>query len=162
MVCLPRGSVTNGVTDTRTFDLDYRMTSVKDVGTGNIQYLSYGYDADNNVTSNTDHVTPADNQTFHYDLLSRISFASGPYGTVSSITYDSNSNRLAYGATAYVIPGSSNRMSKEATSSITTFPRGISAPSGRPRSRITNPTSLRPRSPQARRARSGMTPSAAA
>ena len=24
----------NGVTDARTFDLDYRMTSVKDVGTG--------------------------------------------------------------------------------------------------------------------------------
>ena len=29
----------NGVTDTRTFDLDYRMTSVKDPGTGNVQYL---------------------------------------------------------------------------------------------------------------------------
>src|SRR5271154_2563185 len=116
MVCLPRGSVTNGVTDTRTFDLDYRMTSVKDVGTGNIQFLSYGYDAGNNVTSITDHVTPADNQTFHYDLLSRISFASGPYGSVSSITYDSNSNRKAYGATTYTIPGTSNRMTKAGSS----------------------------------------------
>lgn len=114
----------NGVTDTRTFDLDYRMTSVKDVGASNIQYLSYGYDANNNVTSITDHVTPADNQTFTYDLGSRIKFASGPYGTVSSITYDSNSNRLAYGATAYTIPGSSNRMNKAGASSITYISTG--------------------------------------
>jgi RHS repeat-associated protein len=114
----------NGVTDARTFDLDYRMTSITDHGTANIQYLSYGYDADNNVTSITDHVTPADNQTFHYDLLSRISFASGPYGSVSSITFDSNSNRKAYGATTYTIPGLSNRMSKVGTSSISYISTG--------------------------------------
>ena len=47
----------NGVTDARTYDLDYRMTSVKDVATGNIQYISYGYDADNNVHTITDNVT---------------------------------------------------------------------------------------------------------
>ena len=29
----------NGATDAHTFDFDYRMTSVKDVGTGNVQYL---------------------------------------------------------------------------------------------------------------------------
>jgi RHS repeat-associated protein len=114
----------NGVTDARTFDLDYRMTSITDHGTANIQYLSYGYDAGNNATSITDHVTPADNQTFHYDLLSRISFASGPYGSVASITYDSSSNRKAYGATTYTIPGLSNRMSKAGTSSITYISTG--------------------------------------
>ena len=122
----PLASLTwgNGVTDTRTFDLDYRMTGVKDVATGNIQYLSYGYDAGNNVTSITDHVTPADNQTFHYDLLSRISYASGPYGSVSSITYDSSSNRKAYGATTYTIPGTSNRMTKAGSSTITYISTG--------------------------------------
>ena len=57
----------NGVTDARTFDQDYRMTSVKDVGTGNIQYLSYGYDADNNVHTVTDNVTPANDQTLTWD-----------------------------------------------------------------------------------------------
>ena len=114
----------NGVTDARTFDLDYRMTSITDHGTANIQYLSYGYDAGNNATSITDHVTPADNQTFHYDLLSRISFASGPYGSVSGINYDSSSNRTAYGATTYTIPGLSNRMSKAGTSSITYISTG--------------------------------------
>ena len=129
----PLASLTwgNGVTDARTFDLDYRMTSITDHGTANIQYLSYGYDADNNVTSTTDHVTPADNQTFQYDLLSRISFASGPYGTLSSITYDSNSNRLAYGPTAYTIPGTSNRMSKSGSTVIIYISTGnISAEGG--------------------------------
>ena len=67
----PRFTYGNGVTDTRTFDLDYRMTSMTDHGTGNIQYLSYGYDADNNVTRITDNVTPANNQTLTYDAIDR-------------------------------------------------------------------------------------------
>ena len=102
---------TNAVTDTRTFDQDYRMTSVKDHGLTDIQYLGFAYDDDNNVTGITDHVTPANNQTFHYDSLSRISFASGPYGTVSSITYDSNSNILTYGGVSNTVPSGSDRMS---------------------------------------------------
>ena len=63
----------NGVTDTRTYDLDYRMTAITDAGSSNIQYLSYGYDADNNVTTITDNVTPANNQTLTYDADSRLS-----------------------------------------------------------------------------------------
>ena len=114
----------NGVTDARTFDLDYRMTSVKDAGTSNIQYLSYGYDADNNVHTITDNVTGADSQTLAYDVIDRLKSATGAYGTVSSITYDSNSNRLAYGTTSYVIPGLSNRMSKSGTSSISYISTG--------------------------------------
>jgi hypothetical protein len=83
----------NGVTDTRTFDLDYRMTGVKDAGTSNIQYLSYSYNAANRVTAITDHVTAADNQTFAYDRTGQITFASGVYGT-GTISYNSNSSRL--------------------------------------------------------------------
>jgi RHS repeat-associated protein len=111
----------NGMTDARTFDLDYRMTSVKDKATGNIQYASYGYDADNNVTSITDNVTASHNQTLQYDNIDRISYASstGTYGTVSSITYDSNSNRLTYGATSYTVPSGSDKMSAVGASSIT-------------------------------------------
>ena len=114
----------NGVTDTRTFDLDYRMTGVKDVGTSNIQYLSFGYDAGNNVTGITDHVTPADNQTFTYDRNSHIKFASGPYGTVSGITYDSSGNRTAYGATSYTYQLASNRLKKAGGSAITFISTG--------------------------------------
>jgi RHS repeat-associated protein len=109
----------NGVTDARTYDLDYRMTSVKDVGTSNVQYLSYGYDADNNVHTITDNVTTANNQTLTYDAIDRLKTATGSYGTISTITYDSNSNRLAYGATSYTIPSTSNKMSAAGGSSIT-------------------------------------------
>ena len=71
----------NGVTDARTYDLDYRMTAVKDVGTGNIQYQSYGYDADNNVHTITDNVTSGNNQTLTYDAIDRLKSATGIYGT---------------------------------------------------------------------------------
>jgi RHS repeat-associated protein len=109
----------NGVTDTRTYDLDYRMTAVKDAGSSNIQYLSFGYNAANNVTSITDNVTSANNQTLTYDAVDRLKTATGSYGTISSITYDSNSNRLTYGSTSYTIPAGSNKMSASAGSSIT-------------------------------------------
>jgi RHS repeat-associated protein len=110
----------NGVTDTRTFDLDYRLTGVKDTGTGgNIQYLSYGYDATDNPLTITDNVTHANNQTLQYDGISQLKFASGPYGSVSGINYDSNSNRKAYGATTYTIPGLSDRMSVAGGSAVT-------------------------------------------
>ena len=45
------------------------MTNVKDTATGNIQYNSYGYDADNNVHTITDNVTPANNQTLTYNRI---------------------------------------------------------------------------------------------
>jgi RHS repeat-associated protein len=109
----------NGVTDARTFDLDYRMTSVKDVGTGNIQYTSYGYDADNNVHTVTDNVTAGNDQTLTYNRIDALASATGVYGTVGSVTYDSNSNRLTYGATTYTVPAGSDKMSAIGASSIT-------------------------------------------
>jgi RHS repeat-associated protein len=121
---LPFGPVSgffygNGVHDTRTFDLDYRMTSVKDVGTGNIQYQSYGYDAANNPTSITDNVTSGNSQTLTYDAVDRLKSAVGSYGTVSSITYDSNSNRKTYGGLSYTVPSGSDKMSAVGASAIT-------------------------------------------
>ena len=109
----------NGVTDTRTYDLDYRMTSVKDTATSNIQYNSYGYDADNNVHTITDNVTSANNQTLTYNRIDALKSATGVYGTISSITYDSNSNRLTYGSTTYTVPSGSDKMSAIGATSIT-------------------------------------------
>jgi hypothetical protein len=48
------------------------MTSITDHGTSNIQYLSYGYDADNNVHTVTDNVTPANSKTLTYDAIDRL------------------------------------------------------------------------------------------
>jgi YD repeat-containing protein len=109
----------NGVTDARTFDLDYRMTSITDHGTANIQYLSYSYNADNNPTTITDNVTGANTQTLTYDQIDRLKSAIGVYGTVSSITYDSNSNRKTYGAISYTTPGLGDRMSTANGSAVT-------------------------------------------
>jgi len=95
----------NGVTDARTFDLDYRMTSITDHGTANIQYLSYGYDAANNVHTVTDNVTPANSITLTYDAINRLVHAGG------SITFDSNSNVLTVGSVTNTVPASSDLIS---------------------------------------------------
>jgi YD repeat-containing protein len=94
----------NGVTDARTFDLDYRMTSVKDHGTSDIQYLSYGYDAADNVHTITDNVASS-TLTLTYDAINRLTSDGG------SITYDSNSNELTVGSVTNTVPASNNLMS---------------------------------------------------
>jgi RHS repeat-associated protein len=107
----------NGLTDSRTFDLDYRMTSVTDTGTGNIQYLSYSYNAANRVTAIIDHVSAAKNQSFTYDRTGQITFASGSYGS-STVTYDSNSNRLTAAGINYTYYAGTNRLKKWGTTRI--------------------------------------------
>jgi RHS repeat-associated protein len=104
----------NAVTETGAFDLDYRMTNLADTGTAALQDLTYGYDDADNVLSILDGVTPGSTQTFGYDVLNRLSSATGGYGTlgygydpVGNITtqttagvtrtykYGANTNRLA-------------------------------------------------------------------
>jgi YD repeat-containing protein len=87
----------NGVTDARTFDHAYRTLTIVDTGAAAIQSLTYAYDADDNPHTINDAVTPANNQTLNYDALDRLSSGTGGYST-GAITYDSNSNRLTYGA----------------------------------------------------------------
>ena len=108
----------NAVTDARTFDLDYRMTSVKDVGTGNVQYSSYGYNAADNLTSILDNVAAANNQTLTYNSANWLKFASGSYGS-SSLTFDSSGNRLTYAGVTYTYSAASNRMATSGGSSVT-------------------------------------------
>ena len=109
----------NGVTDARTYDLDYRLTSIKDTGTGgNIQYSSYGYDASDNVTSVTDHVTPGWTQGFTYSNSDQINYASGPYGVVSTIKYDLGGNWTKYDTTTYTPELTSNRFHKMGPTTI--------------------------------------------
>ena len=54
----------NGIAESRSFDLDYRMTALADAGKAAIQSLTYGYDAANNVLSITDAVTSGNSQRF--------------------------------------------------------------------------------------------------
>jgi len=94
----PFGPVTgmkfgNGVTEARTFDLDYRLGTLTDTATSALQHLTYGYDADSNVKTIADAVTPANSQTLGYDTLNRLNSAAGGYGSLV-YTYDQVGNRL--------------------------------------------------------------------
>jgi RHS repeat-associated protein len=109
----------NGITETRTYDLDYRTTAIKAANGGtNIYYSSFGYNANDNVTSILDNVTTSRNQTLNYDSSNWIKFASGTYGTYN-LTYDSSGNRKTYGATSYTIGSSNNQMTAVGASSLT-------------------------------------------
>lgn len=109
----------NAVTDARTYDLDYRTTGIKDVGTGNIYYSSYGYNANDNITSILDNVAAANNQTLKYNSAGWLNYASGSYGTNITLTYNSSGNRTAFGATSYTISSTSNRMTVANGSALT-------------------------------------------
>ena len=104
----------NGVAETRSFDLDYRLTGVADAGMSALQSLTYAYDAANNVSSITDGVTATNSQTLGYDALNRLTGAAGGYGSFG-YTYDSVGNRLsesvAGAPTAYAYTAKSNQLS---------------------------------------------------
>jgi len=97
----PPNSITyaNGVTETRTFDADYRETSRTDAGKIALQKLAWSYDSGNNVLGITDSVTTANTQSFGYDSLNRLTSASGAYGKLSYI-YDAIGNRVLDSSTA--------------------------------------------------------------
>ena len=103
----------NGVAEARSFDLDYRVTSLADAGMNAIQALTYSYDAANNISSLGDAVTAANNQTFGYDALNRLTSAAGAYGNLS-YTYDGVGNRLSQGLdgsmTTYEYASGANRL----------------------------------------------------
>ena len=85
---------------TRSFDQDYRLTNVTDIGTvrrglGRVaENLSYAYYPTNNVQAITDAVTSANSQSFGYDSLQRLNQASGGYGGFG-FTYDGDGNQLS-------------------------------------------------------------------
>jgi RHS repeat-associated protein len=104
----------NGIAETRSFDLDYRITSLAYAGTSPVENLSYAYDAANDVLSIRDGVTAANSQTLAYDPLNRLTTAAGGYGSLS-YTYDAVGNRLTDSAggsttTAYAYSAKSNQL----------------------------------------------------
>ena len=121
----------NGVSLTRLYDQDYRLTNIDSAsGSTAIQNLTYGYDTASNITSISDAVTTGRSQTFSYDDLNRLTSASGVYGSLS-FTYDgvgNRSTRVASGTTdSYVYPSSSNQLSSVTTgSNVRTLTHGAS------------------------------------
>jgi RHS repeat-associated protein len=105
----------NGVTETRAFDLDYRMTSLVDAGSSMLQKLGYGYDAADDVLSITDGVASGNSQAFGYDVLNRLTSADGSYGSLA-YSYDPVGNILKQTAgsvaTTYKYQAHSNRLTQ--------------------------------------------------
>ncbi len=83
----------NSVVEMRSFDLDYRLLNLTDMGASALQNLNYGYDADDNVTKVTDAVTAANTQSLGYDVLDHLIGGTGNYGTLG-YTYSAIGNRL--------------------------------------------------------------------
>jgi YD repeat-containing protein len=91
---LPYGGITeltygNGLVRTQGYDLQYRAASIQ---AGSILNLAYSPDPNGNITSITDALDSARNQSFGYDELNRLTSGSGIYGQIS-YTYDFVGNR---------------------------------------------------------------------
>lgn len=86
----------NGVSETRSFDQDYRLSGLTDAGTSSLQNLTYAYYPTNNVHTVTDAVTPGNSQSFGYDALQRLTQAQGAYGP-ETFTYDGDGNKSHLG-----------------------------------------------------------------
>ena len=56
--------------------------------------MSYGYDANGNVTSASDLVDSNNNQAFYYDALNRLTTATSPAYSTINLTYDHIGNIL--------------------------------------------------------------------
>lgn len=84
----------NGVAVTYEYDQDYRLTGIaSSKGTTGIQDLTLTHDGTDNITAITDALDATRNQSFEYDLLGRLTDATGYYGT-EEYTYDALGNRL--------------------------------------------------------------------
>jgi len=81
----------NGITETRSFDADYRTTEIASA----IQKFNYNWSpAVNLLNAQLDGLTAGNSQTFTYDALNRLAGAAGPYGTLA-YGYDANGNRTS-------------------------------------------------------------------
>jgi RHS repeat-associated protein len=110
----------NSLTETRTYDQDYRLTGIS---IPSFQGLGFGYDADNNINSVTDSVNVNGNSyaaTYGYDAMNRLTTAPG-----ESVSYDADGNRtqtIVNGATTtYNTATTSNRLLSLTGAQSTTF-----------------------------------------
>ncbi len=117
----------NGVTESRAYDLDYRMTNVTATGTaGALENLTYTLDNANNVNAIADAVHAANSQTLAYDIVNRLIGATsgtGGYGSLAWV-YDKVGNRTSQTAgsttTTYAYASGSNRLASIISGGTTT------------------------------------------
>ena len=79
----------NGIAETRSFDLDYRLTRLIAAGNSQLQDMTYTY-----VTAITDAVNSANSQSMGYDALNRLNSGAGFWST-QNLTWDPVGNVLS-------------------------------------------------------------------
>ena len=94
----------NRVSHARVLDLDGRVSTIADTigGTARLS-LTYGRDLAGQVTTITDHVAPANSQSFSHDVAGRLISATGNYGT-AIYSFDAVGNRLSDPVGNFTIP----------------------------------------------------------
>jgi RHS repeat-associated protein len=113
----------NGLTFAATYDLDYRIATLKvKNGTTDTISQSFGYSDNVNLTSIADTLTAANNQTFTYTGLGRLQNATGVYGaytfSVDPVGNRTQEVKTVSGTTTTKVlgyPATSNRLSSETT-----------------------------------------------
>jgi len=85
----------------------------------------YGYDVLGNISSISNLVYPAKDQSFRYDKLGRLTEASGAYGDVS-YTYDEIGNRLSktfagYSSTEYLYVSGTNKLDSTTGAEVASY-----------------------------------------
>ena len=112
----PLGTMTlaSGITETPTYDLDYRMTQLVTAGSASLLNLTYGYNANSDPTTITDNLNSTNTQTLGYDAMDRLNSASSGYYGPISWTYDLNGNRTQQNGsgiiTTYNFTANTNRL----------------------------------------------------
>ncbi len=84
----------NNLVQSKTYDLDYRLTQLMTVNGNTQQDLSYTLDAANNITAINNALDTTRTQSLGYDALNRLTDASSHYGDID-YAYDALGNRLS-------------------------------------------------------------------
>ena len=105
----------DGIPQTRTYDLSYRLTALADGNAGTtLRQTGYGYDSRDNITSITDGLVPANNETYGYTFREELKTATGAYGALSWV-YNDVGSRWAETRSSltdnYTYPAANNRLS---------------------------------------------------
>ncbi len=81
----------NGISESRTLDLDYRVTGID---AARVHSLVYRYTPDSLISAIDDNLSSSVNQSLGYDAVGRITSAEGIYG-VLGYGYDATGNRTS-------------------------------------------------------------------
>jgi RHS repeat-associated protein len=126
----PRSQLTFGNTlvDARSFDTRYQLGNWT-LG-GLLSYI-HVFNNDGNLTSRTDNLNAANNRTFGYDEIHRLTGAAGPWGlgtacpAAATYSYDKNGNRQCKGETSpastYAYTASTNKLASSSGGEVAAY-----------------------------------------